>query len=694
MTTLHLHFDPLLPLWGLISLGILSILVLLTSIINGASKGVFWRFCVCAVLLTWLANPLLLKYQKQNLPQTILIIVDHSDSMKIGNRLQIATNTLDTIQKNLPPDIRTKVVTITNINQQGTQLFPAINKAMSDIPINQLGGILVISDGQIHDVPMHLPKTLTILDHQIPIYVLLTASQEQIDRSLKILHAPTYSMVGKDATIQLQVNDTPPSPTDKKAILTINREDQQPITQSIPIGTPQTINVPITHTGNTLLELSVSPLKGEISQFNNHQVIHINGMRDKLKVLLVSSSPNQGERAWRNLLKSDPSVELIHFIILRSAEQSDDTPESELALIPFPVDELFINKISLFDLIILDNFENRNALPYAYIANIASYVKKGGGLLLIAGPEFTGQYSLQNSPLNSILPASVSSPKDIITTPFQAQLTAIGRKHPVTKELDEQKMKWGHWYRYLKANNVHGNVLMQAPDQSPLLIVNHVEHGRIALLLSDQIWLWSKAEPNSGPQTQLLRRLAHWLMKEPELEEQQLTATLHDKQLTIKWYTIANNDPTDITITSPSGQQHTITLIPKNNGVGEISFPAKEDGIWKITNGSFTAYAAPQTSDPIEMTDLAVTAKKLAPLVNDNKIHIHWLGDNETQLHIPTIRVVDTDNLQINNNFMDFQRLTTYITTQRSAHHLLPAWAALLIGFGSLLLAWYKESVS
>ncbi|MDI2090655.1 VWA domain-containing protein [Commensalibacter oyaizuii] len=698
LTSFNLHFDPLLPFWALLCIAILCAIILCISLFNRSYKGILWRFLTCFILLAWLSGPIIFKNHQQELPQTLLILMDKSDSMSIGERQTIAQAALTRLLQTLPPNLHPKIISFRNDQNQGTNLFQAVEKAANQIPTTQLGGVIVITDGQIHDVPKDFPKSMTLATHKtLPLYALLPASHEQTDRSLKILHTPAYTITGKKAEIKLQVNDNGISvPRDAVATLTILQENQPTLTMNVPVGSPQTIQVPVTHNGKNLIGISVFPLFGEISDINNHQIIQINGIRDKLKVLLVSSSPNQGERAWRSLLKSDPSVDLVHFTILRSAEQDENIPANELALIPFPINELFMQKINLFDLIILDGFENRNSLPPYYLAQIVNYVRKGGGLFLIAGPEYAQNFSLQNSPLRSILPAHVASDRDIINTPFKPELTPLGKKHPVTKILSKNQLNWGSWYRYLKATgDIAGQVLMQTPDQSPLLILNHVDKGRVALLLSDQLWLWSKGAQKEGPQAELLRRLSHWLMKEPELEEEQLKATIQNKKLTIYWENTHDQRPSEFTITSPSGQIQSATLTPdQENGSATVTVPAKEDGIWKISNEHLTTYTAAQLSDPIEMNELAVTATQLSKLLQ-NHGYVFWLGDHPNQISLPKIETTDQQNPSYANaTSMKFPKHVTYTTTHQSIYHILSPWMTLILGLGCLFMAWYRESKS
>ncbi len=231
----------------------------------------------------------------------------------------------------------------------------------------------------MHDIPDAPPGGA-------PLNVLIPAKGEETDRRLRVIEAPSYGIVGKTVTIRVAIEDLgvahpgrlrqPDHPPRRRAAAGRERADRR----------RAAIDLPITRAGPTVVELSASPLPGEVSTINNRAVVEINGVRDRLRVLLISGEPHPGERTWRRLLKADPSVDLVHFTILRPPEKDDLTPLNELALIAFPVRELFLDKINEFDLIILDRFQNRGLLPMPYIANIAEHVRDGGALLLSVGP--------------------------------------------------------------------------------------------------------------------------------------------------------------------------------------------------------------------------------------------------------------------------------------------------------------------
>jgi hypothetical protein len=463
----------------------------------------------------------------------------------------------------------------------------------------------------------------------------------------------------------------------------------------VPTNTEQSIDIPITRAGPTVIELSADPLPGEVSDLNNHAVVQINGVRDRLRVLLVSGEPHAGERTWRRLLKSDPAVDLVHFTILRPPEKDDMTPLNELALIAFPVRELFQIKIKEFDLIILDRFSNRGILPAQYLRNIADYVRGGGGLLLSVGPEFTGPASLSFSPLAPVLPAEpVSGSTGELDAPFRPVITALGERHPVTAGLPGDMPggtpKWGDWYRRLLPQTSRGQAVMSGPDGQPLLLLDRVGDGRTALLLSDQIWLWSRNHEGGGPQAELLRRVAHWLMKEPALEEEALTARLEDGRLTVERRTTSDTPPPPVTVTSPGGALTTLTLAAAGPGRAVATMTATEPGVWQASDGQRRAFAAAGSANPLEIADLRASAEPLSAIVRASGGSVHWLDPAGA----PEIRAVEADRIAAGGSWIGLRRNHDHLVTGLDAIPLLPAWLALPLLLGLALLAWRREGVA
>ena len=705
-----LDFAPLLPLWGLGLLAILALALWGWGLFS-RTRGATLRLCATGMVLLWLAGPQRYHEQRRALPQTALLVVDQSPSMALDQRAAIARQAADTLAQTKVEGLNIRTVTVRGNAHDGTKLFEALDQAAADIPPAQFAGAMMVTDGEITDVPTSIPERLRPMQANgertsLPLHFLLAASTEQKDRKLSILQAPPYAIAGQNARLRVQVDDMGPgTQAGTPADLSVRINGEEP--RHIPVlsGTAQDITVPVTQPGPLLVSLSASALPGEVSQLNNQSVTHITGIRDRLKVLLISGTPNQGERVWRRLLKADPSVDLIHFTILRPPEKDDGTPLSDLALIAFPVRELFQEKINQFDLIILDGFENRHILPHSYLENIAGFVRHGGGLLLTAGPEFIGPGSLQDTPVGDVLPAHVSPEQgSMLIGRFRPTLTDTGRRHPVTASLPGAPKPdaplssptavtglWGPWYRALHPDSTHGEVLMNGPDNSPLLVLDRVEQGRIALLLSDQIWLWSRGEDGGGPQAELLRRISHWLMKEPELEEEQLTASINSNTLTITRRSVGAPAATTITLTSPSGQTSTIPLQAHGDeGTQTAHLPITESGIWRITDGTRTTYAAPEQENTRELADLRATATRVAEIAKKTGGGIFWLGDSTSHMHVPSPRLVTSGALH-GADWLGFAQRDAHLVVGRTPIPLLPAPLAMGLALMLLFAAWWRE---
>ena len=701
-------FSPLVAPWCL-DLLLVGVMLLAAAGMIRRVRGSIWRLLAAIAVITWLYNPQRITETWHPLPETALIVVDQSASMSERGRGDMARNAAERVQAemNRVPGLVPRIVTLREAQHGGTRLFGALQQAAADIPPSRLAGAVLITDGEDHDVPASLPDTLNPDDghgHRtvLPLHVLLTAKGEETDRHLRVLQAPPFAIVGKDVTIRVEIDDQGASPTPGTTTqLTLTQGDGTTFSRPVRIGQPQDITLPVTHPGEMLVGLSAPELPGEVSTRNNHDVIRINGVRDRLRVLLVSGTPNQGERVWRRLLKADPSVDLVHFTILRPPDRDDGTPLSDLALIAFPVEELFQQKIDQFDLIILDGFENRGILPEAYLRNIVRHIRAGGGLLLIGGPEFLTPGSLQNTPLSDILPAHVAPDEGMTVRRFRPDLTETGMRHPVTSGLPgapehaETQPGWGPWYRSLRTDSASGEVLMTGPDRQPLLVLDHAGKGRVAFLLSDQAWLWSHGEGGGGPQSELLRRISHWLMKEPELEENQLEAGISAGQMTITRRSITSGPPPVVHVTAPDGRTQSITLEPAGTtGLARARLPAQQDGIWTVRDDAgHEAFAAPRAEDPVEFADLRATASILAPMAAATGGGVHWLGDNADQPSLPQMVMVGGKVTSSADRFA-FPARNAHSISGQQARTILPAWAVGLFVIAMLLMAWWRESRS
>ncbi len=686
-----LRFDPLVPPTLLWALGAVALLVVALGALRRA-RGTVLRAGAFAALLLWLAGPRLMQETRTGLPDIGLLVVDQTASMRVGDRSALADVARRAIEAQAAhlADLQLRTVVVPEGGGEGTRLFAAIQRALADIPRGRFAGTIAITDGQVHDIPPTSPDGA-------PLNVLIPATGEQIDRTLRVLEAPSYGIVGKPVTLRVEVDDLGVAHPAASARLTIRRDGGPPDTEMVPIGMPTPIQVPISRAGPTVVQLSVETLANEISTINNSAVVQINGVRDRLRVLLISGEPHPGERTWRRLLKADPAVDLVHFTILRPPEKDDLTPLNELSLIAFPVRELFQDKIDQFDLIILDRFQNRGLLPLPYLANIARYVRNGGALLLSVGPEFAGAATLASTPLAAVLPAVPAPANAVIDGPFRPRLTALGERHPVTEGLTganppgaSADAAWGEWYRRVEPADVRGQTLMSAPDGTPLLVLDEEGKGRVAMLLSDQIWLWSRGHDGGGPQGELLRRVAHWLMKEPELEANALSARIADGRLVIERRSLDPAPPPPVTVTSPDGRSIKQALAASAPGRAVADLPADQPGVWEVTDGTRTVEAAAGAANPLEIEDLRATATRLAALARASDGGTHWLGTTAAP-RVPELRRTEPDRSASGNGWVGLRQRHDYVVTGVMSFPLLPAWLALPLLFGLLLLAWRRE---
>ena len=685
-----LRFDPLLPPWLIAAIGAAAALVCLVALWRRA-KGAVLRVLAFAMLVLWLAGPRLVRETRETLVDIGLLVIDQTASMGVGERAALTGAAAAAIRDQVKqlPGLELRTVTVEEKGDAGTQLFAEVERAVGEIPRSRLAGIIAITDGQIHDLPDAVPGG-------VPLNVLIPAKGEETDRRLRVIEAPGFGIVGKSVTLRVAVDDLGASGR-AEARLTIRRDGEPPRTIPVPVGREQQVEIPITRAGPTVVELSVSPLAGEVSAINNRAVVEINGVRDRLRVLLISGEPHPGERTWRRLLKADPAVDLVHFTILRPPEKDDQTPLTELALIPFPIRELFQDKIGEFDLIILDRFQNRGLLPMPYLANIANRVRQGGALLLSVGPEFSGLSSLATTPLGTVLPGGPARYNAVVNERFRPMVSDLGQRHPVTAGLtganmpgDARDPAWGEWYRRIQPGEMHGAVLLRTPDDQPLLAVDRVGEGRAALLLSDQIWLWSRGHEGGGPQAELLRRIAHWLMREPALEENALTARVNGGKLAIEHRSTDPAPPGTVTVTDPDGKTETLPLTQTMPGHATASRPAATPGVWQVSDGARTAFAAAGAANPPEIADLRATATVVGKLARDSGGGVHWLGSLASP-DVPAVRRTEPDRPASGGSWIGLQRRHDNIVTGVASLTLLPAWLSLPVLLLLLVLAWRRE---
>jgi len=683
---------PLLP-WAAIAVFAALAALLLAFGASRRARGILWRLAALVILLVVLANPSLVQEARQPQHDVAAVVVDDSPSMRIGERRRYADEALQHVTQRLQQfhDLDVRVIHAGApdpkgaLADNGTQLHTALTRALADVPRQRIAGAIMITDGEVHDMPA--PDHLAL---GAPIHALLTGKPGEADRRLVVKDAPSFGLVGKELQLAVRIEDLPGGGAGGQARLTLRKDGGPPRTRLVPVGRDVPLTVTVDHGGPNVFELEAEAGPHELTLDNNRAAFVVNGVRDRLKVLLVSGEPHQGERTWRNILKSDPSVDLIHFTILRPPEKQDGTPIRELSLIAFPIRELFDVKIDEFDLIIFDRYRQRSILPQSYLENIARYVRKGGALLEAAGPTFGTPLSLYRTPLGAVLPAEPTG--NVYEEGFLPRVSEIGHRHPVTTDLPGDSTdpktppKWGRWFRQVDADPHRGVPVMSGIGDRPLLVLDREGDGRVAQLLSDEMWLWTRGFEGGGPQAELLRRVVYWLMKEPDLEENDLRATVEGNRLVVTRQSL-EKDERPVQVTGPDGKLETLTLAPQSGGRSVGSLPIAESGLYRVTDGTRTALAAAGALNPIELADVRTTDEKLKPAAQATGGGIFWVGPGT----LPDLRRVEPDRSSAGRSWLGLRANGDYVVTGIKEVPLLPAFLALLLALGAFIAAWRRE---
>ena len=683
---MSLVFDPLV-IWPLIwALAGLALILLALALWRGLG-GWALRGLSALALLGALANPSLQTENRAGLDDIIILIVDDSASQTLGGRPAQVAEAVARIEAEVAAMPGAELVirrVVDGEEDAGTLAMTAMAEALAEEPRGRVAGVLLVSDGQVHDMAL-------TPDLPAPLHVLLTGKAADWDRRLTIRNAPAFAIIGEEFTLKISVDDLGAAPGAAQVELTISVDAEPPETYTVPVGVELDLPVTLPHGGMNVLQFSVAPVEGELTDRNNAQVVQINGVRDRLRVLLVSGEPHAGERVWRNLLKSDASVDLVHFTILRPPEKQDDVPVDELSLIAFPTRELFLEKIDEFDLIIFDRYRMQGIMPLSYIDNVVRYVKEGGTVLVASGPEFGAVDSLYRSPLAEILPVAPTA--QVIEGGFKPIITDLGKRHPVTEGLEKFAAKgedgqpgWGRWFRIAEVEKLSGQTVMEGPDGLPLLVLDRVGEGRIAVLASDQVWLWGRGYEGGGPQLELLRRLAHWMLKEPELEEETLTAFAKGQALTIVRRTIAEDAPGPLTVTGPDGVEVVLELRLVSPGRYEVDWMAPNLGLFRLEQGDLTRVIGVGPAAPREFIETIASDAVLMPAVEAARGSVTRLEGG-----VPDLRRVAEGRPTAGRGWIGITPRGAYETADVEVSALLPGWVWLLLAAGLAIVAWLIE---
>jgi hypothetical protein len=672
-------FSPLLPL-PVIGLAALVVVLFTAIALMRGLSGWALRGLGALLVVGALVQPMYQSEDRTPLKDIVVLLIDQSASQTLLDRARITENRTAEIEAALAARPNTQVHRI-EVNDgpddTGSLLMTALSEQLSKLPSERIAGIILLSDGLLHDLELapELPA---------PLHLMLSGKKSDWDRRVTVKNAPAFAILDEEITLTLRIEDSGAAPATPVIVpLIISVDGGPPQSYQVPLNQDLSLPITLPHAGRNIIQFETPKVAGELTDRNNSALVQINGVRDRLRVLLVSGQPHAGGRIWRNLLKSDSAVDLVHFTILRSPNKQDGVPVDELSLIPFPTRELFMEKIHDFDLIIFDRYKRRGILPALYLDNVVDYVRNGGAVLVAAGPDFASANSLYRSPLSNILPAEPTA--RVITKPLRPKLTAVGQKHPVTANLSSDKTEWGRWLRQIEVTQKSGHILMSGADERPLLILDRQGEGRVALLASDHAWLWHRGFEGGGPQRELLRRLAHWMMKEPDLEEETLTARAYGDGLKIIRQSLQDNIA-PVTVTSPSGNKSLLNLKQTAPGRFEADLQTDELGLYRLIGDGQSSVVGLGPTAPREFEHTIATAELLKPLITST-----GGGVIRMTAALPGLRDVRPGRKAAGRGWIGLTPRKAFETRDITQLALLPPWLVLLLIAGLITAGWLIE---
>ena len=691
-----IEFLPFLPAPYLIGASVVAAVIAVLLLWRGR-RGAMLRIGSLALIILALANPNLKQEERESLSNIAVAVVDESASQRIAGRPERTEELRGQLAAALGniPNLEVRWVESSGgstSSAEETTLFADLNRALADVPAERLAGVVMVTDGQIHDVPADA-KTLGF---DAPVHALIAGSPDEFDNRLEIVSAPRFGLVGSEQTVEIRAVTTRRGGAGN-ATLKIRREAETEEQMTVRFGETVRLPFPFPHAGTLIMEVELAAQDGELTLANNRLALQAQGVRENLRVLLVSGEPHAGERTWRNLLRSDAAVDLVHFTILRPPEKQDGTPINQLSLIAFPTRELFSEKLSQFDLIIFDRYQRRGVLPLIYLDNVARYVEDGGAVLVAAGADFASPVSLFRTPLGDVLPAEPTG--RIIEQPFKPSVTELGEKHPVTSGLPGsnatpgEAAKWGSWFRLVETSPLDGSVLMGGPDNAPVLTLARRGKGRAATFMSDHVWLWARGYEGGGPHSDLLRRLSHWLMKEPDLEEDYLKATADRNSITVERRSM-KDEVGDATVTGPTDKAVTVPLEKVSPGLWRGTLTATEPGLHKVTMDELSAVALVGAANSREFSKVVATDEALKPIAEATGGGQFWMAGTNGRApnNLPRLAMLQSSTKFYGQGWLGLKDREAHVVRGVQYTPLLAGVVALFLFLLAIGLTWFRES--
>ena len=645
-----------------------------------------------------LLNPGFVSKELERRPTEVAVVVDQSASQNLEERAAETRAVTEGILQQLRDmgidDANIHLVTTDGKNDHiengGTNIFTELPASLSGMKPHQAGAVIYVGDGVVHDVPEEAKGILA----QSPFYGVISGTEDERDRYIDLEEVPLYGIVDAEQTVSFRIVDEGVPESQLQPVQVTVKIDGSVYQQmSVIPNTLSTVTFDIEHSGENIIEIETAELEDELTTRNNATAFSIQGVREDMNVLLAVGHPYAGSISWRMALKSDPNIDLVHFNILRGQGQGRFVPVDEMSLIAFPTRELFEEKINDFDLIILDSIAVGEYLTPNYVNNIRDYVQQGGALLVVADDEFSTYNGAAGSSLSEVLPAGRSDNLAANGVPFTPSISEYGERHPVTRGLADAQTPedWGRWFRVVDVGDVTGEILMEAADNKPLLIMDRAGEGRVALMASNQAWMWQRGIEGGGPYLELLRNVAHWTMAEPALEEEALRLRNEDGALIVERQTMADVDSLPpAVITDPEGNEREVTLEEVQPGLWRGQMAADEPGLYAAAHGELETATSVGLINPLEYRNMLSTPELLTPFAEETGGSVMRFNRNAVGA-ASAPRLVALEGDQVAGEGEIGIRMNEDTILRGSERQSLPPWIYLLAAMGFVAGAYAVE---
>ena len=415
---------------------------------------------------------------------------------------------------------------------QGTRLLELLQSAARDAGAQS--GIIVFSDGITNGDKKNLSDSPPL---PVPVFTVGVGESEGFtDVRIAEVRAPEFAFRGRELKVDVVVQAY--GLKGKVVPLYFNRGRNLITGRSVSVDADSfeqkiTLSFTPTEIGTHTFSLNIPAQAGEQITQNNQKEFKIDVQRDKIRVLTLSGSPSWDYRFLRMAMKQDPLIELVSFVFLRTPTDTVDVPEDQLSLIPFPIDDIFIEELKNFDVVFFDDFSHRAYFNPVYLEKVRDFVRDGGGLAMIGGSRSFDSGGYADSALRDVLPVELDG-KGAYRTQESVRpvLTAAGKVHPITRLLPDPRSNEEAWQKMpplTSMNQVHGargETLLSAGGSGPLLTIGRFGKGRTLALMSDDVWRWNfiAVGNRESPQNhlKLIRQAARWLAHEPSFEQVQI----------------------------------------------------------------------------------------------------------------------------------------------------------------------------